>query len=286
MRTARRIIMQEKNTMADRIRSCRKQAHLSQKELGEKMGVTRNTVVNWEAGKYRPDAGLFPQLCAVLNISLNELFGLDPAAPQHISDRERSLLFRYRQLSPVGRRVIEHMAGSILEEETAEKDRRLREQVRMIDFISTAAAAGDGWSFSDIPVDDYRFVFSNDRNEHADGMIRVKGHSMLPVYCDGDYVYVQYTNHADPGEDVLCSSLAGVHIKRLGENGVYSLNRDYPFTLTSPEDRVQVIGKVLGIVSSSDYPDSTECDILQELRRSEIIQFQESHGLSCLPAHI
>ena len=275
-----------KNTnMAEQIKTYRKRAHLSQKELGEQMNVSRNTVINWEAGKYRPDADLFPKLCSILHISLNELFSLSPAAPLSVSEKEWTLLERYRQISPVGRRVVDSMVSNILEEEAAEKDRCLQEKLRMIDFISTAAAAGDGFSFSDIPVEDFRFVFSNDRNEHADGMIRVKGLSMLPVYRDGDLVYVQYTNSAAPGEDVLCSSVAGLHIKRLGEDGVYSLNRDYPFTLTSPEDRVQIIGKILGTVSSSDYPDNAECDILQELRREEIRQFQEAHGLSCRPAH-
>lgn len=276
--------MQNKNTMGEQIRIYRRQAHLSQKELGEQMNVSRNTVINWEAGKYRPDADLFPKLCSVLHISLNELFGLSPAASISVSGHEWSLLEQYRQISPVGRRVVDCLISDILKEETAENDRRLQEKVRMIDFISTAAAAGDGYSFSDIPIEDFRFVFSNDRNEQANGMIRVKGDSMLPVYHDGDFVYVQYTDSANPGEDVLCSSVAGVHIKRLGESGVYSLNRDYPFTLTSPEDRVRIIGKVLGIVSSSDYPDSSECDILQELRHDEILQFQKAHGLPCPPA--
>ena len=273
-------------TMAERIRLYRKQLHLSQKELGAQMGVTRNTVINWEAGKYRPDADLFPKLCSVLNISLNELFGLSPAAPLAISESEWQLLEHYRQISPVNRRVVARLVSGILEEEAAEKDRHLRENVRMIDFISAAAAAGDGYSFSDIPVEDYRFVFRSDRNARADGMIRVKGLSMLPVYHDGDFVYVQYTNSADPGEDVLCSSVAGLHVKRLGKDGVYSLNADYPFTLTSPEDNVRIIGRILGVVSSSDCPDSAECDLLRELRRDEIRQFQETHGLSCPPAHI
>ncbi len=276
--------MQKKNIMGEQIKTYRRQANLSQKDLGEKMGVSRNTVINWEAGKYRPDADLFPKLCSILNITLNELFGLSPAAPLAVSDSEWTLLAHYRQLSQAGRRVVGHIVRDILNEEAAEKDRYLQENVRMIDFISTAAAAGDGYDFSDIPVEDFRFVFSSDRNEQADGMIRVKGHSMLPVYRDGDLVYVHYTNSAAPGEDVLCSSVAGIHIKRLGEDGVYSLNKDYPFMLTSPEDRVQIIGKILGTVSSSDYPDSTECDALQELRRDEILQFQKTHGLLCPPA--
>ena len=84
--------------------------------------------------------------------------------------------------------------------------------------IATKAAAGDGFEYSDIPVEDYRFVFANGRNEKADAIIQVKGNSMLPVYHEDDWVYVQYTDSADIGEDFICSSRAGMHIKRLGED--------------------------------------------------------------------
>ncbi len=266
--------------MADRIRTGRKQAGLSQKELGEKLGVTRNTVINWEAGKYRPDADLFPQLCAALQISLNELFGMNPAAQLGVSEQEWKLLAGYRQITPFGRKIADRVIAGILEEEQREHARKLVSGVRLLDLVSTAAAAGDGYEYSDIPVEDYRFVYANARNLRANGMIRVKGDSMLPVYRDGDLVYVEYTNLAEPGEDVLCSSVAGMHIKRLGEDGVYSLNKEYPFTLTSPDDHVRIIGKILGVVASSDCPGPEDCDALEELRHDEIAEYRKAHGLS------
>ena len=204
---------------------------------------------------------------------------MNPAAQQGVSEREWELLSSYRQISPLSRRIVERTLDAIVEEEKSEHDRVLAEDVRLIDFISTAATAGDGYEYSDIPVEDYRFVYNNARNIRANGMIRVKGDSMLPVYHDGDLVYVQYTNQAEPGEDVLCSSVAGMHIKRLGEDGVYSLNKDLPFTLTSPDDHVRIIGKVLGIVSSSDQPDPEDCDTLEEIRREEIREYTIRHGL-------
>jgi gamma-glutamylcyclotransferase (GGCT)/AIG2-like uncharacterized protein YtfP len=77
---------------------------------------------------------------------------------------------------------------------------------------------------------------------------------------------------------VICSSSAGLHIKRLGENSLlYSLNKDYPFL---PESEVKIVGKVLGIVSSRDYPTRSELDSLQEIRKNEIREFKERHGLT------
>ena len=264
-------IKESTRAFGERIKTFRKEAGFLQKELAEKMNVTRNTVINWEAGKYRPDADLFPALCDILGITLDDLFGLPPK--ERFTPNERSLIDQYRQISRGGQRIIDHLISDILEEELRSAQTWLDENVIMLDHISTKAAAGAGYSFSDVPVDDYCFVFRDGRNEHADGIIQVKGESMEPVYRHGENVYVKYTEYAEIGDDVICSSSAGLHIKRLGKNSqVYSLNKDYPFL---PESEVKIIGKVLGIVSTRDYPTRSELDSLQELRKDEIREFKK-----------
>ena len=82
------------------------------------------------------------------------------------------------------------------------------------------------------------------------------------------------------GEDVICSSRAGMHIKRLGEDGPYSLNKEAPFLLTSEDDHVRIIGRVLGIAdSAADFPDASDAALLSDLRRDEIREFRACHGL-------
>ncbi|MBQ6392314.1 MAG: S24 family peptidase, partial [Eubacterium sp.] len=144
-----------------------------------------------------------------------------------------------------------------------------------LDQISTLAAAGDGYFFSDFPVEDYFFVFKDDRNKNANGIFRVKGRSMEPVYHDGDSVYVRYTESADVGEDVIISSKEGIHIKRLGDDGVYSLNKMFPFT---PDGEVRIVGKVLGIVSANDLPKKEDLPLLEQIRHDEIREFKEKYG--------
>ena len=266
--------------MGEQIRKFRKRSGISQKELADTMNVSRNTVINWEGNKYHPDTDLFPLLCDTLHVSLNELFGMKDDARKDLTEKEWDLIKGYRQISPLSKRIVERTIESILEEEKKEHDRQLLDKVRILDFISTAAAAGDGYDFSDVPVEGYRFVYLNARNIRANGMIRVKGESMLPAYHDGDLVYIQYTSQAEPGDDVLCSSVAGMHIKRMGEDGVYSLNPEFPFTLTSPDDHVRVIGRVLGIVSPADEPDAKDREELQEIRRDEIREYRIRHALS------
>ena len=43
----------------------------TQKELATECGVSESTVVNWEAGKSFPNAGIWDRLEAALGISLN-----------------------------------------------------------------------------------------------------------------------------------------------------------------------------------------------------------------------
>ena len=270
----------EKIPMAEQIRKYRKAAKISQQHLAEQMHVTRNSVINWEAGKYRPDADLFPKLCQILGITLNDLFGLQPGTTDPVSAHEQELIRQYRRISPVGQRIADRMIGSILEEETREKNRQINDAALGVAVIATKAAAGDGSWYSDIPVEDYRFVFANGRNEKADAIIQVRGDSMLPVYREDEWVYVQYTDAADVGEDVICSSRAGMHIKRMGAEGPYSVNRNAPFTLTAEDDHVRIVGRVLGIVDpTTDLPDAADADILAELRRDEISAFRKAHGL-------
>jgi len=71
-----------------------------------------------------------------------------------------------------------------------------------------------------------------------------------------------------------------MHIKRLGEEGPYSVNKDAPFTLTGEDDHVRIVGRVLGIVDpTADIPSTSDNDLLAELRRDEIREFREEHGL-------
>jgi putative transcriptional regulator len=57
-----------------RLKLARVAADLTQGELAEKIGVTRQTISLIEQGKYNPSLNLCLALCYVLNKSLDELF--------------------------------------------------------------------------------------------------------------------------------------------------------------------------------------------------------------------
>lgn len=65
----------------------RKEKGLSQEALGEKIGVTRQTVSKWETGETTPEMNKLIELAQFFAVSLDELVGKEPA--------EKSLPVRY-----------------------------------------------------------------------------------------------------------------------------------------------------------------------------------------------
>jgi len=55
------------------IAKCRKEKNLTQLQLAEKLNITNRAVSKWETGKSIPDVSIMPELCEILEISVNEL---------------------------------------------------------------------------------------------------------------------------------------------------------------------------------------------------------------------
>jgi len=55
------------------IQSCRKELSLTQNELGERLGVSPQSVSNWERGESLPDVSLLPDLACILRCSVDAI---------------------------------------------------------------------------------------------------------------------------------------------------------------------------------------------------------------------
>ncbi|WP_018664240.1 helix-turn-helix transcriptional regulator [Heyndrickxia acidiproducens] len=63
--------------MNNKVKIARVQMDLTQQELAEKVGVTRQTISLIEKGKYNPSLNLCLEICYVVNKTLDELFWRD-----------------------------------------------------------------------------------------------------------------------------------------------------------------------------------------------------------------
>lgn len=65
--------------LKDRIAAVRKAAGLTQEQMGELVGVTRQAVSKWESGQTVPDAITIGRLCLALHVSADYvLLGREP----------------------------------------------------------------------------------------------------------------------------------------------------------------------------------------------------------------
>lgn len=67
--------------LGNQIHKLRKQNHISQEQLAEKVGVVRQTISKWELGETAPDIKQAQMLSQIFNVSLDELLSNDPKEP-------------------------------------------------------------------------------------------------------------------------------------------------------------------------------------------------------------
>ncbi len=70
--------------LAGKLKSIRKQAGMSQEQLAEKLGVSRQAVTKWETDAGIPDIENVMAISALFNISIDDLLSNEKAAKQSI----------------------------------------------------------------------------------------------------------------------------------------------------------------------------------------------------------
>ena len=297
-----------------RIRAARKRAGYSQQTLAERLGVSRNTVVNWETGRCATDYKTALNLCDVLGLTPDDLKLSDSAeapdgAPEAGTTRalpvrmatepypfdagELRFLQMYRQLSPVGRRRAQAALEAQLRTEAQARQMRSPPGTaaapgrssppgnvfRLFADYPGTAAESPGSEFGDTRPEPV-FLRKNPRNERADAVVRVSGDSMEPVYHDGDYLYFRFSNSARSGTDVVCSTIHGAVVKRMGEDGgLYSVNPERPFRMKTEADNVRLLGVVTGVAAPEDWPSPAERDELSVRFQAEERDFRRKYRL-------
>lgn len=258
------------DAMGDVIKEYRKKAGLTQAGLAEKLDVTRNAVISWETGRAKPQMEMLIKVSHLLSIPITELFHVDRTANGLTAD-EQNILNDYRRLSPEDQKVTGRMIEVLLEEADAARTDALRNNYRIVPTLETPAAAGPGCDYLDNEDTSIRFYRRNPRYRSADLVCRVSGHSMEPVYQDGDYVYARIARSADDGSDVICDSNDGRMIKRKYGNQLVSLNPDPQYRVhKSEDDGVHIVAVVLGIVPEGDMVEPDIESALEDMHADEV----------------
>ena len=77
-------------TLGERIQELRKGAGLSQEALGEKLGVTRQSISKWESDQAQPELDKLIAMSRLFDLTVGELLGVEEGSParEELTDRE------------------------------------------------------------------------------------------------------------------------------------------------------------------------------------------------------
>lgn len=211
-----------------RLKAARERAGFLQKELADKLGVSRSTVASWEseASPNYPEARYLERIAAILDCSIDYLLGRANIQESATTVRESGSLYGAQPVVMIPVVGVIRAGLPVLAEE------------QIIGHIP-------------IPVE---------QAEEVKWALRVRGDSMVGAGInEGDIVLVRPQRHAEPG-DIVVAIVNGdeATLKRLlvTTDGIGLLHAENPKYLDIPvrEDEVVVLGVAVAVHKSLRRP--------------------------------
>lgn len=216
-------------SFGEQLKCRRKELGLSRSELAKQLGVSQSAVGNYETGVSAPKEEILLRIFDALHVEPNYLYrGSFESAGGDASPEERTLVEKYRALSPAGRQTIHTLLDALC--------RMQGEPARTIPLYRSPAAAG---AAAPVPGLDYELLtVTGDVPPAAELAVRMEGNSMAPYIPSGSVIYIHHSPLANGDVGLFC--IGGAMLVRQytrGEGGavrLLPLNRTAGEVLTFP----------------------------------------------------
>lgn len=96
-----------KKNISKNIAKYREQKGLSQKELAKRLGVVPSRISNWETGANCPTIDILFNVCEILNVSINDIYGVYPDSKFILKYEEQEIVKKYRILDSHGKKMVD-----------------------------------------------------------------------------------------------------------------------------------------------------------------------------------
>lgn len=265
---AERTELQNKAAFGDKIRAYRTEKGLSQPQLAQLLGVTKNAITNWETGARRPDLGHIPALCAHLGISADMFFDM-PTDNHSLTLAEQEHMKLYRSLDRFKQRSVDTLMESMIENEMLAFREQCVAAFTRLGHDELPASAGTGMPLTDTFEREYVFLRNTRSVCRADTIITVTGDSMLPTFHDGDELLVEYTPEIDVGEIGIFVVAGEGYVKEYQPDGLHSHNPKYKTIRPVQDDNFRCVGRVLDVITEDMLATPRELAVLNEVYSSK-----------------
>lgn len=96
-----------KKNISKNIGKYREANGMSQKELAKRLGVVPSRISNWETGANCPTIDILFEVCEILNVSVNDIYGVYPNSKFVLQYDEIEHIKKYRVLDSHGKEMVD-----------------------------------------------------------------------------------------------------------------------------------------------------------------------------------
>ena len=228
--------MELRTYIGNQIKQLRKQYNMTQEDLAEKLGTTKQSVSRYENGIRKANQDVLFELCRIFDVKIDDFFPENDSEAIQSSNSE-PILDIYNELTPPRQQKVYHYA-----------EEQLDEHSNLYMIHGRASAAG-----SAIEVDDndarMNVVNSSTIPNGADEIVKITGDSMEPLIKKGSSVYIRHQPTIENGEIAIVRiEDIGVTCKKVYKNNkevrLKSINTTYDDMIFAA-DEITILGKVL-----------------------------------------
>ena len=225
--------------VGEQIKKFRERRNMTQDDLAEKLGTTRQSISRYEIGERKANQDILFALSDIFGVAVDDFF---PAAKEGITTI-------YNQLVPPRQEKVYNFAERQLEEQNRGNVVHFPKKEKLPTIKNSASAANPTeLVYGDTVVEEEEFerVPSS-----ADFAVPIIGDSMEPVIRNGQFVFVKEQPDVEDGEIAIVEIDGdGVTCKEVYKDYesqtiiLRSINELYEDRVVSPE-QIRIIGKVV-----------------------------------------
>ena len=258
--------MDEKKRMqviAENITYYRKQRGITQKELAKEVGITPSTMTDYMKLRSAPSFGVIQKLADFFGIKKSDIdttfkeekstFPSSIPLP-NFDPRQAILLSNYSKLNDTRKNKLLATSETLLAEEQgkvidiSEKRAEYDARKRISLSVPGKVSAGTGyWQEDDYDtmVDFYADDIPDEKD--YDTVAVVVGHSMEPKIKNGDFLFIKLKNQVDLNKIGIFQVDGENYVKKLKNDCLESLNKDYDNIPITADTDFRTIGEVVDI---------------------------------------
>lgn len=167
-----------------KIKSLREERFMTQDDLAEKMGTTRQTISRYESGSRKTNQDVLFQLAEIFNVSINAFF------PNVENEFEITTI--YNKLEPKRQKKVYSFASEQLKEQNkVVQMNNYKDKKYIQETLRGYLSAGTGEMLVEDIEETINIPAEIVPEQHYDIVLKVNGDSMQPMFKDKEIVFVK-----------------------------------------------------------------------------------------------